>query len=294
MIVITAPTGQIGRSLVDDLIAAGAPLRLIARDPSRLAPHVRDSVEVVQGTHGDAAVVEKAFAGADAVFWLVTSSPGMQSLEAPFVEFSRPAIEAFARLGVKRVVGISALGRGTGVADRAGMVTASLKLDDAIAASGVSYRALTMPSFMDNMIRQVELIKTQGMFVSSADADRKAPTCATRDIAAVAARLLLDPSWSGQGEVPVLGPEDLSPNDMAGIMSAVLGKPVRFQQISYDAQKAQFLKFGATEVFAQAMVDMYSAKNAGLDAGVTRTPDSTTPTSFRQWCEDTLKPAVLA
>jgi hypothetical protein len=51
------------------------------------------------------------------------------------------------------VVGISALGRGTAVAGRAGYVTASLAMDDLIAGSGVAYRALTMPSFMDNLLR---------------------------------------------------------------------------------------------------------------------------------------------
>jgi uncharacterized protein YbjT (DUF2867 family) len=59
--------------------------------------------------------------------------------------------------------------------------------------------------------------------------DLKQPTCATRDIAAVVARLLLDHSWSGVASYPVLGPEDLSFNNMAQIMSEVLGKPVRFQ-----------------------------------------------------------------
>ncbi len=81
---------------------------------------------------------------------------------------------------------------------------ASLAMDDLIASTGVNYRALTMPGFMDNMLRQVELIKTQGMFFWPISGDRKLPTCATRDIAAVATRLLLDRFWSGQGSVPVL------------------------------------------------------------------------------------------
>lgn len=42
------------------------------------------------------------------------------------------------------------------------------------------------------------------------------------------------------------------------------------------------------------MVEMMAAKNAGLDDGAARTPGSATPTTFRQWCEDVLKPAVLA
>jgi hypothetical protein len=42
------------------------------------------------------------------------------------------------------------------------------------------------------------------------------------------------------------------------------------------------------------MVDMMVAKDNGLDNGELRTPETTTPTSFRQWCEEVLKPAVLA
>jgi uncharacterized protein YbjT (DUF2867 family) len=93
-------------------------------------------------------------------------------------------------------------------------VSASLAMDDLIASTGVNYRALTMPSFMDNVLRQLELIRNQGVFFSAISGDRKLPTCATRDIAVIAARLLIDRSWSGQGSVPVLGPEDLSFNDM--------------------------------------------------------------------------------
>jgi uncharacterized protein YbjT (DUF2867 family) len=167
-------------------------------------------------------------------------------------------------------------------------------MDDLIASTGVSYRALAMPSFMDNILAQVEPIRSQGMFFSPIDADRKLPTVATRDIAAVAAGLLLDDSWSGQGSVPVLGPEDLSHDDMAQIMSEVLGKPVRFQQIPAEAFKARMTGFGMSEAIVQGMLDMMAAKNAGLDNIEPRTPQSTTPTSFRQWCEQVLKPAVLA
>jgi hypothetical protein len=52
------------------------------------------------------------------------------------------------RHSVKLVVGVSALGRGTPWADRAGFVTGSLAMDDLIASSGVAYRALCNPSFM--------------------------------------------------------------------------------------------------------------------------------------------------
>jgi uncharacterized protein YbjT (DUF2867 family) len=293
MIVVTAPTSNIGRQVLANILDKGEPIRVIARDPSHLPEHSRSRVEVVQGSHGDFDIVSQAFRDADAVFWLVPPSPVAESLEAAYLDFTRSACEAIRSERVRRVVGISALGRGTHVAGDAGLVTASLAMDDLIAGTGVSYRALTMPSFMDNILRQVEPIKSRGVFFSPISGDRKLPTCATRDIAALAARLLLDSSWRGVGSTAVLGPEDLSFHDMAAIISDVLGKPVRFRQISFEAFKAGFIERGASGAFAQGMTDMMRAKNKGLDNAEPRTPENTTPTSFRQWCEQVLKPAVL-
>ena len=36
MIVITTPTGAIGRQVLDNVLASGEPVRVIARDPSRI------------------------------------------------------------------------------------------------------------------------------------------------------------------------------------------------------------------------------------------------------------------
>jgi predicted fused transcriptional regulator/phosphomethylpyrimidine kinase len=80
---------------------------------------------------------------------------------------------------------------------------------------------------------------------------------------------------------------------MAAIMSDVLGKPIRYQQVPGEAYKAQLMKFGASEHFAQRLVDMHVAKDNGLDSAEPRTAENTTPTSFRQWCEEVLKPLVL-
>jgi uncharacterized protein YbjT (DUF2867 family) len=294
VIVITTPTGQIGRQVLSNLLGTGEELRVIARDPSDLPAGTRDGLDIVVGSHGDPAVADKAFADADAVFWLTPPDPHAPSVEAAFVDFTRPAAEAFARHGVGRVVAVSALGRGTPWAGRAGYVTGSLAMDDLIAASGVAYRALTNPSFMDNTARQAESIKNQGTFFSPIAGDRKLPTVATRDIAAAAARLLLEPGWSGVSEVPLLGPEDLSFNDMAAIMSDVLGRDVRFQQTTFDSYNDRFVSFGMSAAMARGMTDMAWAKNEGLDNAVRRTPENSTPTSFRQWCAEVLKPAVAA
>ena len=72
-----------------------------------------------------------------------------------------------------------------------------------------------------------------------------------------------------------------------------MNKPVRFEQISFEAYKSRFIDFGMSEAMAQGMTDMAAAKNNGLDNAEPRTPENTTPTSFRQWCEEVLKPAVV-
>jgi uncharacterized protein YbjT (DUF2867 family) len=146
---------------------------------------------------------------------------------------------------------------------------------------------------MDNIIRQAKSIQNQGVFFSPIAGDRQLPSTATRDTAAAAARLLLDEGWSGVNEVPLLGPEDLSFNDMAEVISDVLGTEVRFQQTTFDAYKDRFLSFGMSEAMAQGMTDMAWAKNEGLDNAVERTAENSTPTSFREWCEEVLKPAVI-
>src|SRR6185312_1835257 len=224
MIVVTTPTGGIGRQVLAHLLAHDTPVRVIARDPARLPADVRDRVEVVPGSHGDADVVDAAFAGADTVFWLIPPNPRAPDLDGAYAGFTRPACAAIERHGVERVVGISALGRGTPVADDAGLVTATLAADDLLAATGTAHRAIVLPSFMDNVLWQADAIREHGVYSAPGSGDRKAPLCATSDIAAVAAGLLLDRTWTGRGTVAVLGPEDLSAEDMAATMTEVLGR----------------------------------------------------------------------
>ncbi|MDQ2712255.1 MAG: NmrA family NAD(P)-binding protein [Acidobacteriota bacterium] len=292
MIVVTTPTGQIGSKVVPHLLAANQAVRVIVRDPAKLAPEVHGKVDVVEGSTEDENVLSRAFEGAENLFWVVPPSFQANNDTEYFLQFTRPACCAIKSQGVKRVVAVSGLGRGIPI--DAGPVTASLVKDAEIESTGVDFRALWCPGFMENMLSQVEPIKHQGMFFVPFPPDFKTRFVATRDIATSGAKLLLDKSWTGQGGLAVLGPEDLSYNDMAAIMTDVRGKPIRFQQIPGEAYKAQLMQFGANEVFAQGLVNMFAAKADGFDNAEPRTAENTTPTSFRQWCEEVLKPAVLS
>jgi uncharacterized protein YbjT (DUF2867 family) len=292
MIVITTPTGQIGRQVLDRILDRGEAARVIARDPSRLPAHVRDRVEVVPGSHGDTGAITKALEGADRMFWLVPPPPFGHpgGAEHYYLDFTRPACQAAASQGV-RVVGVSTLGHG--YQGRAGLLSAALAMDNLIEGSGVAYRALALPFFMENLLRQAQAID-EGTFSMANDAGRPLPTVATRDIAAAAAALLLDTSWSGQASVPVAGPDNLNPDDMAEVISGTLGRTIRYRQVPVANYQAAMRQRGASQAIAQDMADMIEAQNDGIYDAEPRDPDSATATSFRQWCQDTLKPAVQA
>ena len=293
MITLTTPTGKIGSQVLKNLLDANATVRVVARHPAKLAPEVRAKVEIVQGSMDDEEVLSRAFVGAESVFHVVAPSFAAEDMMESYLRFARPAARAIRSQGVKRVVAVSVLGRGTALAKNAGPITACLAKDEEIERTGVAYRALWCPGFMENMLMQLQALKHQGAFFLPASPDKKMPLVATRDIAASGTRLLLDPSWTGQGGLAVLGPEDLSFNDLAAIMTEVLGKSIRFQSIPGEAYKAQLVQHGAAEAFAQGLVDMMAAKDQGMDNAVLRTAENTTPTSFRQWCEEVLKPAFL-
>ncbi len=69
-IVVNTPTGNIGRSLVQTLLDRGAEVTLVARTRSKVQDFEARGARVVEGSIDDAAVLDKAFEGADGLFWL--------------------------------------------------------------------------------------------------------------------------------------------------------------------------------------------------------------------------------
>ena len=85
-------------------------------------------------------------------------------------------------------------------------------------------------------------------------------------------------------------PDNLTPDGMAEVISGTLGRTVRYRQVPVADRQAAMLQRGASEAMAQDMADMTEAQNNGIYDAEPRDPNSAAPTSFRQWCHDTLKP----
>ncbi|MFE1913899.1 NAD(P)H-binding protein [Streptomyces anandii] len=294
MIVVTTPTGQIGGQLLDRLLDApdtAGRLRVIARDPARLSRRAREEAEVFQGSHADPRVLAAACADADRVFWLVPPAPGTDSVEGHFGAFTDALCEVIGAGSVRRVVAVSTLGRG--VAKNAGQISASLAMDDRISATGVHYRALCPPFLMENLLGQAGAIRDRGEFRLTMTGDRVVRTCATRDIAATAARLLLDDSWTGQGDVPTVGPDALTTEGMAEVISEVLGRTVRVRWTSPEDYATALRAHGASKAWAEGLADMTRALEEQDFYGPAAHPTPTTaPTDFHTWCEEVLRRAV--
>jgi uncharacterized protein YbjT (DUF2867 family) len=290
MIVVTTPTGNIGHVVLQQLLAAGEPIRVVARDPSRLIPEAKGRVEAVQGSIDDPAVLAKALSGADTLFWCVPQSNEQSDVLEYYLAFTRPLVKALKDRGIARVVAVSSGGRGR--AKNAGPISALHAMEELIESTGVEFRALRSGNFMENLLWQVEPIKHQGMIFYPLGGDIAMPMCAARDIAASAAMLLRDRSWTGQGGLAVHGPADLSCNDMARVMTEVLGKTIRFQEVPGPGYKASLMQHGSSQAFAQSLVDMFAEVGRGIYGAEPRTPTTTTPTTFKHWCIDVLKPAL--
>ncbi|WFE34559.1 NAD(P)H-binding protein [Micromonospora sp. WMMD975] len=289
MIVVTAPTGQIGSKLVRTLLTHDEPVRLVVRDPGKLPADVRERAEVVTGSHQDLATLDRALAGADALFWLMPAAPTASSPYEAYVSASIPGADAVVRHAVPHVVVVSALGRGSQI--YAGHVSASHAMEDLLRSTGAHVRALALPTFMDNILRQTAAIGG-GAVTGTLPADFTMPWIATKDIAALAAGHLLNRDWTGQDSVESLGGEDLSYADIAAILTDVLGTPIRYQLLDRAAVKEFLLGRGVSAAMAQSMIDMDVAGERGINNAIPRTAQNTTPTTFHEFALENVKPAV--
>lgn len=298
MIVVTTPTGNVGSGVAQALLEAGREVRVVVRDPSRLSASVRQGAEVVVGSHGDPDVLEEAFAGADDVFWLVPPLFTAPDVVGYYRDFARAAAGAITARRVRRVVAVTSLGRQVAAqrAMAAGNLSAAFAMDEVLEATGVAYRGLSMPFFMDNLLSQVTAIAGAGIVSLPNAADRPLATVATADIAAAATTALLDRGWAGQQAVPVVGPDDLTPVQMTQVAAEVLDRPLTFVPATLQDYRSTMSGYGASSGFAAALVAMTAAQNDGIYdpevAAVRNTGTGVGATSFRRWCEQVLAPAV--
>lgn len=292
-ILVTTPTGNVGRHVVRELLAPEFTVRVIARDPARLPEEVRAQAEVVCGSTDDAALLETALDGMDALFWC-TPPPVPQETEVRghYERFARAAAAAVRQAGTPHVVTVSSGGRG--LARNAGPMSALHAMEDIFDASGAAVRHLRCGAFMENFLRQVPGIAWRGVITQPMPGHIAIPMVAAADVADVALRWLVRREWTGRAGVAVHGPEDLSYNHAAALLEQVLGRPVRYEEISANAYAQLLVSAGVSAAQVQGLVAMFAELANGIARVEPRTSDTTTATSFTAWATRELLPRVLA
>jgi uncharacterized protein YbjT (DUF2867 family) len=111
MVLVTGATGYVGGRLVPRLLETGSPVRVLARDPARLAGRAwAGRVEIVRGDVLDPATLPAALEGIDVAYYLVHSMGDHGAFAARDVEAARAFAGAARVAGVRRIVYLGGLG----------------------------------------------------------------------------------------------------------------------------------------------------------------------------------------
>jgi uncharacterized protein YbjT (DUF2867 family) len=290
-IVITTPTGNIGKRALQQLLQAGADVSVIVRQPEKLPNSIRNRVKVYQGSLTDVELVTKAFQGARAALWLTPVDYTHPDAAAYHNEMGAVAATAIRKSRIPYVVNVSSAGSHL---ENAGPVSGLGDIERQLNEAAENVVNLRPSFFMENFFQQIEPIRNDGAVYQSLPGDLPYPIIATQDIGDVAAQLLLDKNWTGHRVRGLHGPVDLTFADATKILGDSIGKPVKYVQITPDQAYQTFLGIGASPGFAKALVEMYQALSIPNAIAEPRTPETTTPTTLREWIENVFRPLFTA
>ncbi|MEU6940426.1 NAD(P)H-binding protein [Streptomyces rubiginosohelvolus] len=274
MILVAGATGAVGRE-VAGLLAAAGPVRILARRPERLT--VRgDGVEVVEGAYGDRPALDRALEGVSSVF-LVTNSPTEPDDER--------VAGAAAAAGVRHLVKLSMMAVEEPGADD--FITRwQRRNEETIRASGVPWTFVRPRTFMSNTLSWAPGIRSAGV-VRALYGDAPVACVDPRDVAAVAVAVLTGAGHEGR-TYAVSGPEAITAREQTAQLSRVLGRPLRFEELSLDAARAALLAKYPRPA-AEAFLESAERQRAGAKAAVVPTVAELTGCQarpYRTWAAD--------
>ncbi|MFH9069625.1 NAD(P)H-binding protein [Streptomyces alboflavus] len=231
MIVVTGATGNVGRSLVRTLAAAGEKVRATSRGIS--ARDVPDGVDWRRADLADVESLRATFDGARALF-LQSGGASAHLLDPGAI------LDAAGAGGVERVVLLSSQGVATRP-DSPSHGALMRSIEDAVRRSGVERTILRPGGFASNTYAWADSVRTSRT-VAAPFGDVGLPVIDPADIAEVAATALRDPAHAGR-TYELTGPALITPRQQTEAIAAALGTPIRFTEQTRDEARAQLLHF---------------------------------------------------
>ncbi|MEV7468436.1 NAD(P)H-binding protein [Streptomyces kronopolitis] len=225
VIVVTGATGNIGRRLVDRLLADGAAVRALTRDPARAA--LPDGAETVRADLTGAQDLAPLLAGADALY-LNLAAGGEQAVTA--------LVDAAVAAGVRRIVLNSSMAvTDTPADDTNHIARMHAAAERTVRASGLEWTFVRGSNYSANTLAWAPSIRASGV-VRDAHPGAQGSPVHEADLADVAAVALLDRSGAHQGQAYlVTGPEVLTIAQQVAEIGRATGRETRVEQISEEA-----------------------------------------------------------
>jgi len=252
---ITGSTGRLGGRVARKLADAGRSQRLLVRDPSR-APQLAGAT-AVQSSYADRKAVTAALDGLRTVLMVSASeSPDRMSQHRAF-------IDAAAAAGVQQVVYISFYGAAPDCTFTLGRD--HFATEEYLRASGMGFTFLR-----DNLYADFfpAMVGEDGVIRGPAAQGRVAAV-AQDDIADAAVAVLLDPEAHAGATYSLTGPEALTLDEVAAVLTGAKGRPVAYQPETVPEAYASRAVYAAPDWQVDAWVSTYTAIAAGELAGVT-------------------------
>ncbi|MBC3984676.1 NAD(P)H-binding protein [Streptomyces sp. AC536] len=243
-ILVLGATGKTGRRLVARLREAGtAPVRAASR-----------SGEVTfDWTKPD--TWEPALAGAGAVYLVAPEDP------SPIGEFVRQATAS----GVRRFVALSGHGMEKAGDDFGRGMAAG---EQAVRESGVEWTVLRPNNFFQNFDEDLWLAPLRAGRLALPIGETPEPFIDADDVAAVAAKVLTEDGHAGR-TYELTGPRALTFAEATQTIAEAAGRPIRYEEITPAAYRAELLAEGWPEPAADALNAMFTLHRAGHTAKVT-------------------------
>lgn len=253
-IVITGASGHLGRLIVDQLLAAGTPPEQIVatgRDAGKLADLARNRVTVRRADFADPDTLDDAFAGADTMMLVSTTTVNER------FDNARNAIDAAHRAGVSRIVYTSILNASTA---QMMLADAHRRTEEFLRDSGSPFVILRNGWYLENYTDQLPMITQYHALLGSAH-DGRVSAAGRRDLAAAAAAVLTQDGHLGA--TYELGGTPFTLTELAATFSDVLGTDIAYRDMPVADYTATLTGAGLPPEMAAAVADA----DAGLARG---------------------------
>ncbi|WP_406463994.1 SDR family oxidoreductase [Streptomyces sp. NBC_00111] len=257
-IVVTGATGQLGRLVVERLLATvpAESVAAVVRDREKAASFAARGVEIRVADYDRPETLADAFRAGDRVLFVSGSEAGRR------VPQHTAVIDAAKAAGVAQLAYTGVLGG----PDADFLLAAEHKVtEQLILDSGVPYTFLRNGWYTENYTANLGPVLEHGAVVANAGEGRVAS--ATRaDYADAAAAVL-----TGEGHIgaayELSGDVAWSLSEYAAVVAAASGKEIVYTEVPAEVHQEILVKAGLPEPFAAILVDVDEAIARGLLAG---------------------------